>query len=139
MCLYFQDESGFLPSWSYSEDIKLNVDKLMEDLIQPDTRETGQGRKKEDQINQKEMKDQNKDSNSNLFNPDTFAGFLAAAQQNDAGGQNFEFFSSIGEYDRIGVGADQSGIHNEHNETSIGYSLPNENFQLTRPDQEKVK
>ena len=103
----------------------------MEDLIQPDNRETGQGRKKEDQ-----MKNQNKDSNSNLFNPDTFAGFLAAVQQNTTGEQNFEYSSSVGEYDRKGTG--HSEVNTEHNERTKVYSVPNENFQLKRPDQEKV-
>jgi len=65
----------------------------MEDLIQPDNRETGQGR-------------------------------------------NFEYSSSVGEYDRKGT--DHSEVNTEYNETTIVYSVPNENFQLTRPDQEKV-
>ena len=103
----------------------------MEDLIQPDNRETGQGRKKEDQ-----MKNQIKGSNSNLFNPDTFAGFLAAVQQNTTGEQNFEYSSSVGEYDRKGT--NHSEVNTEYYETTIVYSVPNENFQLKRPDQEKV-
>ena len=113
----------------------------MEDLIQPDNRENGQGRKKEGQmnqeeLNQEEMKDQNKDSNSNLFNPHTFAGSFAAVQKNTAGEQHFEYSSAVGEYDRKGT--DHSEVNTEHHEATVVYSVPNVNFQLTRPDQEKV-